>query len=661
MPLFQRAPATPAEVEAARPGALAPDQVLDLDEHAWYEQVYRGDDVPQLTVRAVLMGSILGFLLAFTNLYVGLMTGWGLGVALTACIVSYAVWTLFERAGLAATPMTVLENNCMQSTASAAGYSTGSTIVSAIPALLMLSATPENPGGQHMPWPTLMAWTFCIAGLGVTLAIPMKRSMINRERLRFPSGTAAAVTLHSLYSAGDVALRKARVLGLAALGCTAFPLALELNAFRGEDGKGAPLLPAHSALFDWLPGAGTKVVDGQTVPFKPSDWTVTFDHNPVMIAAGMIIGLRITTWMLLGGVLLAWVVGPFGWTQEWNNPATGELVRATTAPHKAWKEIGIWLGVPIMISSSLLAFALQWRTILRAIQGMSGGPSDDHPLAKDVEVPTSWFAWGMGIFGSAIIALAVFDAGVPALYALLAVVLTFALSLVACRATGESDVTPIGAMGKMVQLTFGVLMPQSVTANIMTANITSNAAISSADLLNDLKSGYLLGASPRRQFAAQAAGIVTGTIATVVGFRLLVPDATLLTGTDTTPARYPAPAAQSWKAVAELFKYGLEGMHPVYQQAIALGLLIGAVLVIAETALPRARAWLPSATGLGLGLILPFQYPLSMFLGAVLAALWTRQAPEQAEDYLIPVASGVIAGVSLMGVLVAFLNNLVLT
>jgi len=74
---------------------------------------------------------------------------------------------------------------------------------------------------------------------------------------------------------------------------------------------------------------------------------------------------------------------------------------------------------------------------------------------------------------------------------------------VACRATGESDITPIGALGKITQLVYGVLIPQNATANLMTASITANAAASSADLLTDLKSGYLLGAHPRRQFVAQ--------------------------------------------------------------------------------------------------------------------------------------------------------------
>src|SRR5437773_2685884 len=99
-----------------------PDEI----ERQWYEQVYRGrgDRMLQLTWRAVLMGSLLGGVLSLTNLYVGLKAGWGFGVAITASILSYAIWAALYRARIARTPMTILENNCMQSTASSAGYST---------------------------------------------------------------------------------------------------------------------------------------------------------------------------------------------------------------------------------------------------------------------------------------------------------------------------------------------------------------------------------------------------------------------------------------------------------------------------------------------------------------------------------------------------------
>src|SRR6266700_2818762 len=109
--------------------------------------------------------------------------------------------------------------------------------------------------------------------------------------------------------------------------------------------------------------------------------------------------------------------------------------------------------------------------------------------------------------------------------------MSFVLSLVACRATGETDTTPIGAMGKVMQLLFALFHPKQLIPNLASAGIAANSAIGSADLLTDLKSGYLLGANPRKQFLAQFAGIFVGTVVTVLAFRLLVPDASAL-GTD---------------------------------------------------------------------------------------------------------------------------------
>ena len=116
---------------------------------------------------------------------------------------------------------------------------------------------------------------------------------------------------------------------------------------------------------------------------------------------------------------------------------------------------------------------------------------------------------------------------VPIVYGILAVLLTFALSLVVCRAAGETDFTPTGAMGKIMQLAYGGLIPKA-EANLMTAGVTVGASIASAELLTDLKSGYLLGAGPRRQFVAQLLGVLPGTVASVLCYSVLIPDATAL-------------------------------------------------------------------------------------------------------------------------------------
>ena len=664
MALFQKPAATPEEVEAGRPLDIPPATVAEMSEEEWYARAYRGDDAPQLTARAVLLGSFLGFLLAFTNLYIGLKTGWHVGVAITACIMSYALWGMLMKVGLARTQLSILENNCMQSTASAAGYSTGATMISAIPALLLLTVTPENPGGTHLRADIVALWTLFLAILGVVLAIPMKRSLINRERLPFPSGLAAAVTLQSLYAAGAEAAKKARALLWSGVVGAVIPLLIDLNLKSSVDAKGVtsrePLLPGTLNLFDWLPGRGTHPVDGVATPNKPSDWTIVWDVNPVMFAAGALVGLRTSVWMTVGGLALAYAVGPAGLEWGWVN-SLGKEVFGVSAPGKAWREVGLWVGAPILVSSGVLAFVFQWKTILRAFQGMLGGGAAQEASPTDaVEVPNSWFGIGVLIAGGGVVAIAHLFFEVPFHYGVLAVIMTLALCMVAARATGESDITPTGAMGKIMQLTYGVLIPQSVTANLMTAGITSGSASSCADLLTDLKSGYLLGANPRRQFIAQAAGILSGTLATVTGYYILVPDATALTGVDGKAPAFPAPSAQAWKAVAEVFRTGIENLHPMHREAIGVGLAIGALLVLAEKLLPAFRRYLPSATGLGLGFILPFQYPLSMLAGAIVAAVWTARAPKSAEDYVIPVSSGLIAGVSILGVIVAALNNFVL-
>jgi len=194
--------ATPPLREGATPAQK------DLD---WYTHVYKGDQVPQLTVRAVVMGGVLGMLMSVSNLYTTLKLGWAFGVAITACVMSYVLWNgLRSLTGGRLGPMTMLENNCMQSTASAAGYSTGSTIATCFGALLIL-----DPQHRHQGWLVVAAFTLATGALGVLLAVPMKRQMINQEQLPFPSGIAAATTLTSLYGQGREALRKAYALVIA--------------------------------------------------------------------------------------------------------------------------------------------------------------------------------------------------------------------------------------------------------------------------------------------------------------------------------------------------------------------------------------------------------------------------------------------------------------
>jgi OPT family oligopeptide transporter len=233
--------------------------------------------------------------------------------------------------------------------------------------------------------------------------------------------------------------------------------------------------------------------------------------------------------------------------------------------------------------------------------------------------------------------------------AILAVFLTFILSMVAARATGETDINPVGAMGKITQLMFGGLAPTRPAVNLMTANVTAGAASHSADLLTDVKTGYLLGANPRKQFIAQLFGVTAGAICCVPVYRLIAPPAAL-------GVTIPAPAAMTWRSVAELLTHGV-GALPMYAlYAMIAGGIAGVVIACAEEFLPKYKKYIPSATGLGIAFVVDFKDSFAMFLGALLAFMIAKRKPEWEERYTVAVSSGFIAGESLLGVLLAALT-----
>jgi len=315
----------------------------------------------------------------------------------------------------------------------------------------------------------------------------------------------------------------------------------------------------------------------------------------------------------------------------------------------------LWGGTACMVTGGILSFALQWKSIVRALGSLGNIFGKEKKLDNEldaIEAPMIWFLLGQVISLIALAWLAHASFGMPWWQSALAVVLSFALALVACRITGETDTTPIGAMGKVTQLTFGAINPGNMNVNLMSANITAGAAASSADLLTDLKSGYLLGANPRKQFLAQFAGIFIGTIVTVFAFSMLVPDASVLGG-----EKFPAPAAQTWAAVAKALSKGFAALEPIKLWSIAIGGAVGIIFSLLPMLLPKQRNYLPSAAAFGLAWVFQWYYSLLFLMGALVAFFIQKKSPKIAEEFTFPVASGIIAGGSLMGVALVFWEN----
>lgn len=663
------------------PEGATPDQI---DEH-WYKHVYQGDKMPQLTIRAVLMGGILGMLMSASNLYTTLTIGWAFGVAITSVVMSYVIWTLVRAfSGGRVGQMSILENVCMASTASAAGYSTGSTIATMFGALLLLKEPAEGQTSADIqtlavqPIWLVAAFTFLTGAMGVFLAIPMKRQQINHERLPFPSGIAAAETLKSLYSKSKEALQKAYALivglvvgGLVGFFKTGATLTVLNNGFswfqRATGGTQAadgtitggldlrlPELVPHHGFARWGPTSFTSDPPG---PKAKELIGFGFEPSVLLIAAGMIVGLRVSLTMLVGGILLYFVIAPILLTADAPHLlATGsgfeadyvpsiELVGGGTVYHVyRW---GLWGGTALMVFSSLTTLALQWKTVARAFTkfGDKGAAPSAH---SKIEVPVSWMIAGMAPITIAMVVLQIVAFDISWYAGLIAVAMSFVLSLVACRATGETDTTPIGAMGKVMQLLFALLHPGAIVPNLASAGIAANSASSSADLLTDLKSGYLLGANPRKQFLAQFFGLFFGTLAIVPVWYLMVPTKARLEA-------FPAPATNQWYKVAQVLTKGIDTLPDSAKIALLVGAILGMAFPIVEKLFvpAKARKYFPSAMGFGLAWMLPFANSLAFTIGAVIAWIWGRISRKSCETFNVPLASGLVAGEALVAAIIA--------
>ena len=346
-------------------------------------------------------------------------------------------------------------------------------------------------------WFELTLWAAAVSFLGVFMAIPMKRQQINIEQLPFPSGIATAETLTAMHTQGVDAERKAWGLSISA-------------AIGGVIGW---LRDAHAK---WMPFniPGDPLVPAWTLSGQPlSRLTIGFEPSLIMVGAGAIMGIRAGISLLVSAIVCYGLVGPYVLNHGWVDP---------NVFRQKW---ALWPGVGLLVTSGLTGFFWRWRTIVRAFGNLGklvtgrGGEEED-PL-RDIEAPQKWFLWGTLVSGAACIVLGMLFFQITWWMGVLAVVATFFLALVASRATGETDITPTGAMGKITQLIYGVLAPGNMTTNLMTASITGGAAIHAADLLTDLKSGYILGANPRKQLIAQLWGVVAGTVFVVPAYFLL--------------------------------------------------------------------------------------------------------------------------------------------
>jgi len=563
--------------------------------------VRAGAERAELTVRAVAAGCSIGAVLAAANVYTGLKLGWGDQGNITASLAGFGLFAFARR--FTRCRYGPLENNITQTVASsAAGMSFTAGLVSAFPALSMM--------GYASPSWAITGWAVALGGTGVLIALLLRERLIFAEKLPFPSGIATAEVIDALHRKASSALGRARALAASA--------AAAMAVVWLRDGKPA-----------WIP----QLV---RVPWRVADIPIEslklgLNSSPLLLGTGLLIGPRNALSLLLGS-LLAWIaLAPLAVRHAW--------VRSTEfAPMSDWL---LWPGVALMAASALTSLFLQWKALKKGLLDLLPQPSS---IGRRAFSGHLWLAPAALAFSVALIGRQAF--GLHPIFTLTALASSVLLAGICARATGETDIAPVTQMGQLTQLSVGMAAPSPV-ANVLSGAVASGTAAQTSQTLWSLKAGALLKASPRSVICAQVIGVALGALVVVPAFRLVCRAYGL--GSEA----LPAPAAASSRALAEVMRSGVAGLPPGASAAAAGAAIIGVLLALAER---NARGrFLPSPVAMGVGFLQPASFGLTIGLGAACLLLARRINPQWTGTYGETIASGTIAGESLLGVVVAAL------
>ncbi len=600
----------------------------------WLKNVYKGD-MPQLTLRSALTGMILGGVLSLTNLYIGIKTGWTLGVGISSVILSFALFKLMARLKLG-TEMTILENNAMQSIATSAGYMTAPMMAS-IPAYMMVT-------GQVIPMWQCFWWIVILALLGVLFAFPLKRRFINEEQMPFPEGYAAGVVLDSLHEdEGGQGMFKAKLMMVGA-GLSALIEFLRADTLLEKIKLNFLAIPHYWDSFIYR--FATPAIMG--TPLK--DLTIQFDTSIVMVGTGGLMSMKTAMSILLGAFVNYFLLAPI--------MIDAGIIKETT--FKAITMWSLWGGAAVMTTSSLYSFFSKPQIILQSFQKMFSKGQVKNDALEKIELPMWIFAVGIPVMGALTVYFGHVWFGIHYWLGIIAIPLVFVFTLIAVTSTGLTAITPGGALGKLTQITYGALAPGNVTTNLMTAGITSEVSLNASNLLMDIKPAYMLGGKPRHQALGHILGIFAGGLVAVpVFYSIFHGDISLFT-TDA----LPLPSALVWKGVSEVLTKGLSNLHVTAQIAAGIGAVLGIVIEILNK---KMNGRFPlSGVGLGLGFVLRFTDAWSMALGTLI--FWiARKICKNKEgvgyrafvDNQETLAAGVIAGGSIIGIILILLEQAV--
>jgi len=487
------------------------------------------------------------------------------------------------------------ECNLVQTAGTTAGQAGFMCVVLA--AMDMLRAKTELGFKVELGVFQTFAWLTLAGLLGVLMAVPLRRHFIDEEDLPFPDGAAAGETLLVLDQGPQQAGPRVAALGWG-MGLSALVAFLRDGPWK--------LLPGH---FGFGPQAdalrmGTEV-------------------SLLSFGSGLLVGVRIALSMGLG-MILSWVVAPPFLVER------GIVPEQTFAYVLRW---AMWPATGLLVAGGLTALLLKWKVIARTFRDLSvkGGGKSDFPLSAVVI--------GVIVLSVLLCLLQAFSLGFPVWLSIVSIVLSFLLMLVGTRVLGETNWAPISAMANLMQAVFAALAPQNMAVNMIGSGMSGSIAANGEHLMQDYKAGKIVGANYRHLTIVQLLAVPVGALAVALVYPALV-------------ERYgigekglTSPISVKWAGFAELLHQGLAALPRGCLEAMLVAIVLGVIITCFE---PRYRRFVPSPTGVGIGMLVPGLAVMPMVLGGICQWLWARSHPRSEATYGLPLASGLIAGEALL-------------
>jgi putative OPT family oligopeptide transporter len=582
-------------------------------------------------VKATILGLVLAILLAGANAYLGMFAGLTVAAAIPAAVISMAVLRLWRDSN-------ILENNMVQTIASA-GEALAAGVIFTIPALVLLGY-----------WQAFdYAWVTTIAGLGgllgVLFTIPLRRALIVEQKLAYPEGTATAEVLKVGHAPG----RGARALVGAAL-------------------LGAGVKLAETGLQLWSGTAQAAAYVGtSTIAY------IGTNLSPALLGVGYIVGLNVAALVFIGGVLSWYVAIPVysTWFVATDAALAAQLAAGVPAEELAgaiWSTQVRYLGVGAMLIGGISALLRLKGSLLSGIKaGFRAVPAHDGAARdhRDQDVPLKLVAGGILLFVVPIAALyyaIVGTLGVALAMTLVMVAAGFLFTAVSGYMSGlvGSSNNPVSGITIATLLLTALLLllmlgrgaAAGPAAAIMVGAVVCCAAAIGADTMQDLRAGYLLGATPWRQQVGQALGVVAAVLVMAPILNLLESAYGIGARTAEQPNALLAPQATLMASVA---RGVLEGGLP--WTMIGLGVLVGAAILALDVYLERRRAsFRTPVLAVAIGIYLPLELAVPIFAGGLIALATSRAQAAAAEPSAprgLLFAAGLITGEALVGILMA--------